>query len=99
MKKPEKTPEEIAEALAIKELQKATTIVKNMVKDLCKSRGIRVVELQLEFLKNNDTILPHPLFNRAETIKIFEIGIKEYKNPPLTKKAQKELNKLNQRAA
>jgi hypothetical protein len=78
MKKPEKTQQELEQIKAVKDQNKAVTVVKNMVKKICESRGLRVAEFQLEYLKKNHTILPHPLLDKSNTIAAFEKGINEY---------------------
>lgn len=78
--KPKKTPEEIAEHEAQKKLRRLYRGLKTKVKTLCKTEGIRVAELELEFMKENPSAkLPVPDLDRADNIEAYKEGIELYR--------------------
>lgn len=78
--KPKKTPEEIAAHEHQKRLRRLYRSLKTKVKNLCKLEGIRVAELELEFIKENpSTELPIPELDMADTIEAYKEGIELYR--------------------
>lgn len=59
--------------------KKAITKAKNIMKDICIKKSLRVAEIQLEYAKNNSFELPVKLLDRQATINAYQLGINEYK--------------------
>lgn len=79
-----KTPSEIA-AHEAKKLQKrnyksATTKAKRIMIVLCREKGLRTAEAQLQYAKDNKSALPASVLSPDEQIELWESGIKEYKD-------------------
>lgn len=65
-KKPKPTPEEIAAKEEMKVFSKRFNAHKAKLKAICASQGLRIIELQLEFIKlNPKTPLPKEYFDHA----------------------------------
>lgn len=80
-KKKEKTAEEIAENLRIKEANKAIRNLISRVKNSCKTIGLRPTELQLDFIREHPNCeLPKKNLTVQETISAYETGISNYKS-------------------
>ena len=84
--KREKTEEEIAAHKAEIAFNRKYAGFKRSLKTLCKNGELRLVELELEFLKTHpNTELPKKAFNHAQTVEIYTDAIQEYKKELKTK--------------
>ncbi|HYD92595.1 MAG TPA: hypothetical protein VEA37_14050 [Flavobacterium sp.] len=79
-KKPKQTPEEKQEAQRIKRINSAMKSLITKVKNCCKNgAGLNAIQIQRDFLQNNNTILPNSLLDKQQTVNCFDLGIAAYK--------------------
>lgn len=82
--KKQKTPAQIAahkaEIIYRKDFKKEITQAKNLIKTIITTRGLRVAEMQLSYLKTNKTPLPQfKLIPPDVILASYELAIEEYK--------------------
>jgi len=66
--------------IALGEKEKCQLTIKGIINRAIRQHGLRAIELQFNYLKeNNKQQLPTPL-NYRETVRLYELFINDYKN-------------------
>ncbi len=90
--KKQKTPEQIAEHESQKAYNKKVRCLVTLIKKNCREKSLRIMELQMEFIKQHPTtVLPSDL-DWKETVECFEAGISQFKQ-------ELELNRIRKSPA